>query len=327
MTAVATGKEVQIQTISKEELLDQLEVLKQSVIDRDVGLFGPDSMFWRVNRHLAMFLGAGRAALLQTAHPWVANAIDQHSKTKTDPMGRFRRTFTNVFTMVYGNMDQVLNSCITVHNIHATMFGQISEDSGAFDEGHNYQANEVYAMVWVHATLWETSIKMYELVVGPLTPAEKEAYYQETRLFAYCFGIPDSALPDNWNEFLEYNETMWNSDILKVEKDAEEIADFLFKFQPILQPALNHYKVITSMMMPERIREEYNLPPATRKNIDTYERFINVFSKSYRFIPDRFKYLPPYVEANRRLAGKHKPDFITAMMSKAMLGTPRLVSA
>lgn len=327
MTAVATGKDVQLQKISKEELLDQLEVLKQSVIDPDVGLFGPDSMFWRVNRHLAMFLGAGRAALLQTAHPWVANGIDQHSKTKTDPMGRFRRTFTNVFTMVYGNIDQVLNSCITVHNIHASMFGQISENSGAFVEGSEYQANDVYAMVWVHATLWETSIKMYELIVGPLTPAEKEAYYQDTRLFAYCFGIPDSALPQTWNEFLEYNENMWNSDMLKVEKDAMEIAEFLFKFQPMLKPVLDRYKIVTSMMMPDRIREEYELPPATDKNIGIYENFIGAFRKSYRFIPNRFKYLPPYVEAQRRLRGKHDPDFLTAALNKAMLGTPRLVSA
>jgi uncharacterized protein (DUF2236 family) len=33
------------------------------------GIFGPASASWRINRESALFLGAGRAALLQLAHP------------------------------------------------------------------------------------------------------------------------------------------------------------------------------------------------------------------------------------------------------------------
>ena len=37
------------------------------------GVFGPDSAAWRVNGEaVIVFLGAGRALLLQLAHPWVA---------------------------------------------------------------------------------------------------------------------------------------------------------------------------------------------------------------------------------------------------------------
>src|SRR3712207_7704222 len=42
----------------------------------------------------SLFLGAGRALLLQLAHPWVAAGISQHSTTLADPIGRFHRTFT-----------------------------------------------------------------------------------------------------------------------------------------------------------------------------------------------------------------------------------------
>src|ERR1700690_2871377 len=68
------------------------------------GVFGPHSLFWRVNREAAVFLGAGRALLLQLAHPWVAAAIAEHSKTIDDPIGRFHRTFAVVFTMVFGTL-------------------------------------------------------------------------------------------------------------------------------------------------------------------------------------------------------------------------------
>ena len=43
--------------------------------DAGAGLFGPHSALWRVNREAALFLGSGRALLLQLAHPWVGTAI------------------------------------------------------------------------------------------------------------------------------------------------------------------------------------------------------------------------------------------------------------
>ena len=39
------------------------------------GVFGPASAIWQVDREALVFLGAGRALLLQLAHPWVATAI------------------------------------------------------------------------------------------------------------------------------------------------------------------------------------------------------------------------------------------------------------
>ena len=57
------------------------------------GVFGPASVTWQIDREAVIFLGAGRALLLQLAHPWVAAAIAEHSRTLADPIGRFHRTF------------------------------------------------------------------------------------------------------------------------------------------------------------------------------------------------------------------------------------------
>lgn len=315
-----------IQPISKEDLIEQLETMKGKVLDPNEGLFGPSSQFWRIGRYSTAFLGAGRAALLQTAHPWVATAIAQHSKTMQDPMSRFRGTFTNVFTMVYGSLDQVIDSALRVHQYHARITGTIDEDSGAFSKGSCYQANEVQAMMWVHATLWETTVKMYELVIGPLSAAEKEAYYQETKLFAYLFGIPDEALPPNWNEFVQYNETMWYDDQLTVNSAAREIEHFLFHFNKVLTPALSHYRIITAMMMPEPLREQYGMPAPTAKNRALYDGYLSKIRKVFPYLPKHLRYLPPYNEALRRLNGKHSPGVVTGSLNKLMLGTFALVS-
>src|SRR6266700_2552722 len=69
--------------------------------DRNAGIFGPQSMFWRINRESALFLGAGRAALLQLAHPWVATALQQHSSLMSMPSARVHNTFRIVFAMIF----------------------------------------------------------------------------------------------------------------------------------------------------------------------------------------------------------------------------------
>src|SRR5579863_5343459 len=66
------------------------------------GFFGPGSITWRVNRESAVFLGAGRAALLQLAHPWVAAALAQHSNLLHDAVGRFHSTSRVIYTMLFG---------------------------------------------------------------------------------------------------------------------------------------------------------------------------------------------------------------------------------
>src|SRR5262245_31878617 len=83
-------------TIGREECASRLARLRAEVRDPRAGLFGPGSKVWEVNKEAISFLGGGRAALLQLAHPWVAWAIEHHSSTREDPVGRFQRTFLHV---------------------------------------------------------------------------------------------------------------------------------------------------------------------------------------------------------------------------------------
>src|SRR5271166_5443231 len=78
-----------LEIVSGECLERELNRVSAAVADSRSGIFGPQSVTWRVNREAAIFLGAGRALLLQLSHPWVAAAIEQHSDTFADPIKRF----------------------------------------------------------------------------------------------------------------------------------------------------------------------------------------------------------------------------------------------
>jgi uncharacterized protein (DUF2236 family) len=145
--------------------LDYSELLNAEGLERELqrvravaagdaqGVFGPRSLTWQIDPESAIFFGAGRALLLQLAHPWVAAAIEQHSNAFADPVGRFHRTFSTVFAMVFGTLDQSMNAARRLHRRHASITGQLPWTAGPFAVGSTYHANAIPALRWVYATL------------------------------------------------------------------------------------------------------------------------------------------------------------------------------
>lgn len=313
--------------IERDDLEHWLAEATGRAVDPVAGLYGPDSMMWRIGRESLAFLGGGRAALLQLAHPWVANAIDQHSATRNDPVGRFNRTFVNVFSMVYGDLEQVAEVSRRVHHIHTAMKGSLTEPSGAFAQGSEYRANEAHAMMWVHATLWDTMKRMYELVFPTLSQAELDRYYEETRLFAYLFGIPDDLLPPDWASFQEYCEQMYCSDVLTVGQVGKEMGDMIFSFDlPFADIPLDWMRRMTAEMMPPRLREAFGLPLSCEKSRHWYERQLRHVRRVYPRLPRKLRFIPPYQEAIRRIRGLEGADWSTRTLNRLWLGQPELVS-
>ena len=61
------------QHVTREQLEQALEELQALPGDPAQGFFGPGSKTWQVNRECGVFLGAGRAALLQGW--WMLQAV------------------------------------------------------------------------------------------------------------------------------------------------------------------------------------------------------------------------------------------------------------
>ena len=269
------------------------------------GLYGPDSMMWKVTGlALPSGFGAGRALLLQVAHPWVTAGIDEHSVVRDDPLGRARRTFYHISNMVYGSTSQAMTSANQVRDIHEEIEGHVTEQAGAFDRGSEYRANEINAMIWVHATLWETSMHMYEEMIGTLSQEEKDQYYEETKLFAMLFGIPESALPKDWNEFMAYNEAMWDSPQLTVTNNALQLKKDLFDAKSIWMIfPLWGQEIITSAELPPRIRDQYNMKYGLWQKLNYGWMRAGAWTMAV-LLPKSMERHAIYREAEARLEGK-----------------------
>lgn len=304
--------------MEEADLERELAAVRADARSAEAGIFGPASIMWRVDREAAVFLGAGRALLLQLAHPWVAAAIAEHSRSLADPIGRFHRTFNVVFTMVFGTLDQAMEAARRLHRRHAGITGTLAETAGRFTAGSLYRANDVAALRWVHATLIESALLAHELVLPPLSPGERERYWAEARFFGGLFGVPQASLAQQWAEFSAYSVAMCQSDTLAVSEAAATIAVELFSGAGTRLAVPTWYRALTARLLPARFRSPYGFAYGDEERREA-ERAIHWVRRVYPLLPARLRFVGPYQEAQNRLSGRRN-DVMTALANRFWIG-------
>ena len=305
--------------VNEADLERELVMVRSAAAGESAGIFGPGSVSWRLDREAAVFLGAGRALLLQLAHPWVAAAIAEHSRSLSDPIGRFQRTFNITLTLMFGTTTQAIAAARRLHRHHAGICGTLSENSDAYAIGSAYRANDVATLLWVWATLIETAPLAYELIAPPLSTGDRERYYAEARLFAALFGIPQEALPPSWVDFVGYVDQMLGSEVLAVSGAACRIAAELFAGAGTRWRMPRWYRALTTRLLPPRLRQDFELPYGSAEHRSA-ERAIAVLRCVYPWIPCSLRYVAPYHEARSRLAGRERPGALTQALNRFWIG-------
>ncbi|UPK29282.1 oxygenase MpaB family protein [Bradyrhizobium sp. 195] len=309
--------------VVEKDLETALDQVRADAVDPIAGIFGPDTVTWRMDREAVIFLGAGRALLLQLAHPWVAAAIAEHSNTFADPIGRFHRTFDIVFAMVFGSLDRALLSSRQLHRRHGMIAGEMPETVGPFAAGSRYCANDIPSLRWVHATLVESALMAHDLVLPPLSAEERERYWTESRLFGALFGLTADHLPVDWSGFTAYTAAMAQSETLTVSPAAREIAAQIFGgARPWLRPP-RWYRALTARMLPERLRAGFGFE-LDERDTRSAECALRWIRRVYPRLPDRLRYVGPYQEAQARLRGEPQPDWMVRCLNRAWIGRPQM---
>jgi uncharacterized protein (DUF2236 family) len=234
---------------------------RQRLISRD-GYFTPESVIRRVgNEPLVPLLGGGPAVLLQVAHPLVAAGVVRHSAYEEDLWKRFMRTMEALYLIVYGSRQEADRAGEIVRAVHAAVRGRIEEPLGPFPAGTPYSAADPQLMLWVHATLVETSLAVVQRFAGALTGDEREAYYREMGVVARVFGVPAAVLPRTFADFREYVAAQLDGPEILVTAPARDVARAIL-CAPLpgpLRAAVPAHRLATAAFLPERLRSEYGL--------------------------------------------------------------------
>ena len=308
--------------VSASDLEACIAAIDEKANDRRAGIFGANSISWKINRESALFLGAGRAALLQLAHPWVAAALDQHSSLLHNPISRFHNTFRTVFTMVFGSADQAFRASRFLHTLHTRIRGKIPASVAGYEKDSLYEANQISALRWVYATLIESAVYAYECVLPPLTDAERAAYYGEARMLAGLFGIPPEALPPDWSAFKTYVYEMCQSKTLGVSERSHFMAHRLLAGSGSWIMPPRWYRALTTEWMPPRFRVEFGLRFGRAEEVSA-DRARRWLPKVYRALPPAVRFVGPYHEAQARLM-QHPPGTLTRLSNRFWIGEAEL---
>jgi uncharacterized protein (DUF2236 family) len=252
----------------------------------DWWLPGPDSLTWRVNREGVLLLGGGRALILQVAQPQVAAGVGEHSNYRTDPWGRIYRTIDVTLKIVFGDEETSRAAADQLRRRHGRVRGV---DGG----GEPYHALDPELLLWVQATLIDTSLLLYERYVGKLTPRDKQLYFEEARLLGEPYGIPRERQPADYREFREYFDDMLARGV-RVTEIARDVTDAVLRppLPLVARPALEMFRLVTVGYLPPGLRDELGLEWGPRR-----ERLLRASTATIRrlipLLPSLFRYLPP----------------------------------
>ena len=229
----------------------------------DPGLFGPESITWKIMGDVSSFIGGIRALLIQAAHPEVAAGVANHSTYRDDPLGRLSRTASYVTATAFGAMPEVEKSIKMVSSAHRPVVGTSSR-------GEKYSAGNPEMAAWVHNALIDSFLVSYQNF-GPFVLKNEEAdsyVYEQTNLGNLMKASP---LPENAASL-----SCWLSENPKVgsSKEGAEAVSFLKKpplpfFTRIAYKILFNAAVVT---MPIELREAIGVNP--KKGAKTAGNFL-----------------------------------------------------
>ena len=274
------------------------ERYRSDMTSGDAGLFGPGTVTWKVNREAVLLAGGGRALLLQVAHPSVAAGVVQHSDYDVDPYGRLFRTLDLVTKITFGRSETSERAATTLRGAHDTVRGERPD-------GERYFAHDPHLLLWVWATLVESSVLIYTRYVDSLSVEEVETYYVEQQRFGMACGIPEDRFPKDWRAFVRWYHHMLDEECT-VTPDSLRIADSIVDpavpglLKPAAKPAAMLLNLATVGLLPPQVRERYGLPWGPRR-----ERVLGASTVAVRrllpLLPSLVREFPPARTAERRV--------------------------
>jgi len=152
----------------------------------DPGLFGPDSVCWRVHADFTiMMVGGVCALLLQALHTLALAGVWDHSNFREDILGRLRRTSAFVGGTTFASRRDAEALIQRVRGIHRHV-------TGTAPDGRPYAADDPALLTWVHVAEMSSFLRSYQRYAPhKLSLAEQDRYYEETAQLAEMLGAHD----------------------------------------------------------------------------------------------------------------------------------------
>jgi uncharacterized protein (DUF2236 family) len=245
----------------------------------------------RVNGERVVVLGWSRAILMQLAHPLVGAGVAEHSAFRgsvTEAALRLHNTVAAMLSLTFGDPSRRRTAIDRIRAIHRTVNGTLPEAAGRFPAGTPYSAEDPALLLWVHATLLESDVDIYERVVAPLGREERDALCAASVPFLLELGGDSTSAPASWEALRGYMAAVESSNTLAVTTAAREVGKAVVSPRAAglsVPLAGAFHELIAVGLLPPFLREAYGFPWSKTRDA-RFRRALQAVRLARRLTPD-----------------------------------------
>jgi uncharacterized protein (DUF2236 family) len=274
----------------------------------DPGLFGPDTVTWRVMREPLLILGGGRALLMQAANPLVAQGAIDFSAYAEDPFGRLMRTIHWVTMCTYGTRAEAEAACALVNRMHTRIAGALPADHATrrMRAERKYSALDGELLRWVHASFVDTMLVTHDALVGGLSEADRDRFVREWDAVADLMHVPPRLLWSSHRELRDYVDGEVGRGVALPGAGSRLVSRTVLHPplpSPWLRPGWDVVAFTTVGLLPPAVRRAYGIT-WTPAHTAAHRALCVTLRRSHDRLPQRLQMSPVHELAMARVAGR-----------------------
>jgi uncharacterized protein (DUF2236 family) len=275
------------------------------------------SMARRVHGERSVGLLYGQRALLIGAlEPLTYTGTMLSTRSADRPFERLARTAKIQETVFLGTREEADAVLAKVHGLHERVKGELPEAAGEHPAGTSYSAFDPELMLWTLAVIADSGREMYETMVRPLDPEERERLWQDYVRFGELFDLPRSEMPGSHREFKAWFDGKLAAPDLHATAHGLEMAPLVAFHQPVPAAARGNIVVqnhIIKGTLPPRVREIFGIP-WSRAHESSFRAMAATHRRTRRAFPRRMRrgrndvFFDVVTKAERRRGGTVTPQ-------------------
>lgn len=216
----------------------------------------------RINAERLMLVGWSRAILLQLAHPLIAAGVAEHSTFRGNPLAtaaRLHHTVRAMLALTFGDAAARESALEGIRTIHRRVHGRLPVAAGRFPAGTPYSAEDSDLLVWVHVTLLESILLVYDAIVAPLSNDERDRYCMEASSVPIALGARESDVPRSWAAVRSCLDATYAGGTIAASDQARALAAAVLAppMARAIWPLTWANRVLTVGLLPDEIRQQY----------------------------------------------------------------------
>lgn len=250
----------------------------------------------RVNSERVVLLGWSRAILMQVAHPLIAAGVTQHSTFRggvVEAAVRLHHTVAAMLSITFGDDERRAAAVGRIRAIHRTVNGTLDVDTPAFPRGTRYSAEDPALLLWVHATLVDSTADIYQRLVRPLTRADLDLLCVESAPLLEDLGGDPAITPRTWSALQAYMVSVLDSHVLSITPDTKALGVAVVspRAAGLPVPLSGLHRLLTAGLLPPSLRAAYGFEwDAVRQA--RFERAIRAVRGARRLTPRAVAWWP-----------------------------------